>query len=124
MNEINSSALIISFSGNKKVTKERILMMKNVKTPKTFVKVISIIISISIVFLGSTMVFAYNGTKVLQWDQSKLEIQDKLMSMDGSFTMDNRGIKYDLEGGINIENTEDVSEYRYHLIKNINDIQV
>lgn len=71
--EIYSNALIISFSGNKKVTKERILMMKNVKRPKNLEKVLSIVVSMFIVLLGSIAVFAYDGVEIVLWESRKVK---------------------------------------------------
>lgn len=111
--EIYSNALIISFSGNKKVTKERILMMKNVKRPKNFVKVFSIVVSIGIALLGSTMVFAYDEAEILHWENSKLEMQKRLRVMEFSFSINDIVIKENLENA-----------NRNHLIKDIDNIQV
>ena len=84
--EIYSNALIISFSGNKKVTKERILIMKNVRKPKIVVKAISISVFICAVLLGSTMIFAYDGTKVIKWEHKIGKVQkSSIISSDGAF---------------------------------------
>ena len=70
--EIYSNALIISFCGNKKVTKERILMIKNVKRPKVYFNILSIVVSLCIIFLGSTMVLAYDdGAEIVKWEMGK-----------------------------------------------------
>lgn len=69
--EIYSNALIISFSGNKKVTKERIRMMKNVKRPRRLVKLFSTVVAVSVALLGSTTVLAYEEASVVKWEQTK-----------------------------------------------------
>ncbi|MCI9139090.1 MAG: M56 family metallopeptidase [Lachnospiraceae bacterium] len=85
--EIYSNALIISFSGNKKVTKERIRMMKNVKRPKRSVKVFSTVVAMSVTLLGSTTVLAYEGTSVAKWEQEILETKENLLVSEGSFSV-------------------------------------
>ncbi len=84
--EIYSNALIISFSGNKKLTKERIRMMKNVKRPRRLVKVFSTVVAVSVALLGSTTVLAYEGARVVKWEKNILERQEDLVTFEGSFT--------------------------------------
>ncbi len=71
--EIYSNALIISFSGNKKLTKERIRMMKNVKRPRRLIRVFSTVVAVSVALLGSTTVLAYEEARVIKWEQEKLQ---------------------------------------------------
>ena len=85
--EVHSNALIISFSGNKKVTKERIRMMKNVKRPKGFVRALSTVVTVSVALLGSTTVLAYEGMSVVKWEGNVLETQEDLLASEGSFSV-------------------------------------
>ncbi len=88
--EIYSNALIISFSGNKKVTKERILMMKNVKRPKNLEKVLSIVVSMFIVLLGSIAVFAYDGVEIVLWESRKVKDHKDSILTEGVFIQNDK----------------------------------
>lgn len=120
--EIYSNALIISFSGNKKVTKERILMMKNVKRPKNFVKALSVIGSVCIVLLEATTVFAYDASKLIKWKyRTKIKNDLTLITSKGDFSVEKdigdniQVIKYNLNKTIGtsyqfIDETGDIYE--------------
>ncbi len=97
--EIYKNALIISFSGNKKVTKERILMMKKVREPKILVKILSVSVFICVVMLGSSMIFAYDGAKVIKWGCKIGEVQKRsIISSDGVFNKRKTPLNNLLEG--------------------------
>lgn len=109
--EIHSNALIISFSGNKKVTKERIRMMKNVKRPRKLVRVFSTAVAVSVAMIGSTTVLAYEGARVVKWEQNVLVAQEDLLTSEGSFTIEDsvsEKSNYDLLDSKEIVNIEEV----------------
>jgi len=129
--EIYSNALIISFSGNKKLTKERIRMMKNVKRPRRLVKVFSTVVAVSVALLGSTTVLAYEGASVLTWEQERREIETELISSDLAFRLDDEKLNTN-EGITKIsqleENIDTIIKYafidengNYYEIDNNND---
>ena len=90
--EIHSNALIISFSGNKKLTKERIRMMKNVKRLKRLVRVFSTVVAMSATLLRTATVLAYEEASVVTWEQERKEIKTKLISSDLAFNLDDEKI--------------------------------